>query len=99
MSSRQWRILHLKHALTTLARCVSHCSTDTTRQERTHINFDLLAVRVFDRWVVAFDPDILDKLRWAESENKAHLERGFVNLTSEAGLAHAAWKEQRLSAG
>jgi hypothetical protein len=90
MSPPQWSFLHLKHALTTLSLCVSHrgTGTDTTPRQRTHIDFDLLAVRVLNCRIVALDPDILDELCCSDGQNEA--DQGVVNLTSEARLAHAA---------
>jgi hypothetical protein len=84
----QWSFLHLKHALTTLSQCVSHCSTDTTPRQQTHIDLDLLPVRVLNRRIIALDPDVLDELCCSEGQNEAH--QGVENLTSEARLAHAA---------
>jgi hypothetical protein len=58
----EYSIVHLKHALTPLSMCVSYRGTDTTPRQRTHIDLDLLAVRVLNRRIIALDPDILDEL-------------------------------------
>jgi hypothetical protein len=64
----EYIIIHLKHALTPLSMCVSYCSTYTTPQQRTHIDLDLLAVRVLNRRIIALDPDILDELCCSDSQ-------------------------------
>ena len=46
--------------------CVSYRGTDTTPRQRTHIDLDLLAVRVLNRRIIALDPDILDELCWRD---------------------------------
>lgn len=35
-----------------------------TRNGQTYIDIDLLAVRVFDRWIITFYPDTLYELRF-----------------------------------
>ena len=43
-----------------------------TLRQRTHIDLDLLPVRVLNRGIIALDPDILDELRWQQSQEKVH---------------------------
>jgi len=42
-----------------------------TLGRQTHIDLDLLPVRVLNRGIIALDPDILDELRWQESQKEA----------------------------
>jgi hypothetical protein len=43
-----------------------------TPRQRTHIDLDLLPVRVLNRGIIALDPDILDELCWEDGQDKAH---------------------------
>lgn len=55
--------LHFKHALTTLFRRLIRCCTDVGH-DKTHINLNLFPVRILNCWVITFNPNILDELRW-----------------------------------
>jgi hypothetical protein len=54
---------------------------DTPRQ-RTHIDLDLLPVRVLNRGIITLDPDILDELCWQDGQKRTV--GGVGILTSEA---------------
>jgi hypothetical protein len=47
-----------------------------TPRQRTHIDLDLLPVRVLNRGIIALDPDILDELCWQDGQDKGHQRGG-----------------------
>ena len=55
-----------------VAVCQSPQHRHESPRQRTHIDLDLLAVRVLNRGIIALDPDILNELCWADGQNEAH---------------------------